>query len=52
MKITNEKNDIEYTLFSEEEIRKRVAELGAELTELYKDSAPVVVCILKGASFF
>ncbi|MCR5322389.1 MAG: hypoxanthine phosphoribosyltransferase [Lachnospiraceae bacterium] len=52
MKITDEKNDIEYILFSEEEIKVRVIELGAQLTEIYKNSAPVVVCILKGASFF
>ena len=52
MKITNEQNDIEYVLFSEDEIRAKVAELGSQLTEMYKDSAPVVVCILKGASFF
>ncbi|MBO4415787.1 MAG: hypoxanthine phosphoribosyltransferase [Lachnospiraceae bacterium] len=52
MKITNEQNDIEYVLFSEDEIRAKVAELGGRLTEMYKDSAPVVVCILKGASFF
>ncbi|MCQ2495366.1 MAG: hypoxanthine phosphoribosyltransferase [Lachnospiraceae bacterium] len=52
MHITNEQNDIEYILFSEEQIRQRVKELGAEITELYKDSVPVVACILKGASIF
>ncbi len=52
MKITNAKNDIEYVLFSEETIRARVAELGKQLTEMYKDSEPIMVCILKGASIF
>ena len=52
MRITNEKNDIEYVLFSEETIRARVAELGKQLTEMYKDSEPIMVCILKGASIF
>ena len=52
MKITNEQNDIEYVLFSEEQIKNRVKELGEELTRRYMDKAPVVVCILKGASFF
>jgi len=52
MKITNEKNDIESILFSEEMIKNRVAELGAELTRRYEGHEPVVTCILKGASFF
>ena len=52
MKITNEQNDIEYTLFTEKKISARVEELGAQLTEEYKDKAPIMVCILKGASFF
>ncbi len=52
MRITNEQNDIESVLFSEKKISARVEELGAELTKLYKDKAPIMVCILKGASFF
>lgn len=52
MKITNEQNDIESVLFTEKKISARVEELGAQLTEEYKDKAPVMVCILKGASFF
>ena len=48
MRITNEQNDIQSVLFSEEQIRGRVAELGAQLTAEYA----LVVCILKGASFF
>lgn len=52
MKITNEQNDIESVLFTEKKICARVEELGAQLTEEYKDKAPIMVCILKGASFF
>ena len=52
MRITNEQNDIQSVLFSEEQIRSRVAELGAQLTAEYADKNPLVVCILKGASFF
>ena len=52
MRITNEQNDIQSVLFSEEQIRGRVAELGAQLTAEYADKNPLVVCILKGASFF
>ncbi len=52
MRITEEKNDIEYILFSEKKISARVEELGAILTEEYKDKSPIMVCILKGASFF
>ena len=52
MKITNEKNDIEKILFTEEQIAARVKLLGDQLTKEYQDKFPVVVCILKGASFF
>lgn len=52
MNITTAENDIEYIMFSEEQIKKRVAELGEELTEMYKDSVPIFGCVLKGASVF
>lgn len=52
MRITNEQNDIASVLVTEEEIAKRVAEIGAALTEEYEDKMPLVVCVLKGASFF
>lgn len=52
MKITTPENDIERILYTAEQIAARVAELGAQLTEEYKDKKPVVVCILKGATFF
>ncbi|MCE5234846.1 MAG: hypoxanthine phosphoribosyltransferase [Clostridiaceae bacterium] len=52
MRITTEQNDIDYVLYSEERIRERIKEIAATLTEEYRDKNPVVVCILKGASFF
>lgn len=52
MLITNEQNDIDCALFTEAQIRTRVKEMGAMLTEEYRDKNPVVACILKGASFF
>ena len=52
MKITNEQNDIERILYTEKAIAARVEALGNELTEEYRGKNPIVVCILKGASFF
>ena len=45
MKITNEKNDIKQVLFTEKKISARVEEIGAQITEEYKDKAPIVACI-------
>jgi hypoxanthine phosphoribosyltransferase len=39
-------------LFTEEEIRRRVGELGRAITEDYRGRPPVLVCMLKGASIF
>lgn len=44
--------DIAYVMHGAEEIGKRVAELGKEITEDYKDKKPVVICILRGAVTF
>ena len=52
MKITNEQNDIERVLFTEKALAARVEALGDEITREYKGKTPIVVCILKGASFF
>ena len=46
------KNDIERVLISEEEIQKKVKELGSQLTEEYKDRFPLAVGVLKGATLF
>jgi len=52
MRITTPQNDIDHILFSEEQIRARVREMGEELTRDYKDKDPILVCVLKGASCF
>ncbi len=52
MNITNEQNDIERVLYTEKALAARCEALGAEITAEYKDKNPIVVCILKGASFF
>ena len=45
-------NDIEKIMITEEEIQVRIAELGEELTELYKNEFPLAVGVLKGAMPF
>ena len=37
---------------SEEQLNKRIAELGAEITERFKGESVTLVCILKGSIFF
>ena len=44
--------EVDRIIITEEEIRKRVAELGAQITEDYKDKALFIVGILKGATVF
>ena len=45
-------NDICKVLLSQEEIQRRVAEMGAEIARDYQDKNPVMICILKGAVMF
>ncbi|MBD1383187.1 hypoxanthine phosphoribosyltransferase [Metabacillus arenae] len=44
--------DIEKVLISEEEIQKKVQDLGKTLTEEYQDRFPLVIGVLKGAMPF
>lgn len=44
--------DIERVLLSEEQIQKRVRELGAEIARDYAGKNPTMICILKGAVMF
>lgn len=37
---------------SEEDIQKKVKELGAQLTEKFKNKNPVAICVLKGSFMF
>ena len=45
-------NDIARVLISEEQLQKRVREMGAEIARDYVGKNPTVVCILKGAVMF
>ena len=45
-------NDIQEVLISEEDIRKKVQELGAILSTEYEGRNPLVICVLKGAFIF
>lgn len=44
--------DIESIIISEEQLKKRVAEIGEQLSKDYEGKTPIVVCILKGSIFF
>ena len=45
-------DEIEKILISEEEIKAKVAEMGAILTEEYKNKNPLFICVLKGSVVF
>ena len=45
-------NDILKVLITEEQIRRRVQELGGELTKDYEGKDPVIVGVLKGVVVF
>lgn len=44
--------DIESVLFSEEELKQRVRELGAQITADYAGKEPVLVSVLRGSYIF
>jgi len=46
------RNDVKEILFSEENIARRVKELGAELTEVYAGKTLLVIGVLKGCFVF
>ena len=52
MLIRSAEQDIERVIYTEKAIAARVEEIGAELTRRLGDKRPVLVCVLKGASFF
>ncbi|BDH59944.1 hypoxanthine phosphoribosyltransferase [Ureibacillus massiliensis 4400831 = CIP 108448 = CCUG 49529] len=41
--------DIEKVMITEEQIQERIVEIGAQLTEEYKDRFPLAIGVLKGA---
>ena len=45
-------NDVEKILFTEEELRERVAQLGAQITADYRGKAPVLASVLRGSYIF
>lgn len=45
-------NQIERFLFSEEELRQRVKELGAQITADYQGKEPVLISVLRGSYIF
>ena len=44
--------DIQEVLFSEETLRRRVAELGAEITRDYQGKEPILASVLRGSYIF
>ena len=46
------RNDIEKILFSEEDLEKRIAELGEMITKDYQGKELIVIGILKGSNIF
>lgn len=44
--------DIEEVLITEEDIQTKIKELGAKLSEEYRDQFPLVIGVLKGAMIF
>ena len=49
---TEMEEDVEQILLTEEQIRVRVAELGAQISQDYAGKELMLVCILKGANVF
>lgn len=45
-------NDVEKILFTEEELKERVAQLGAQITADYAGKAPVLASVLRGSFIF
>lgn len=50
--MTNMMDDVERVLFTEEQLRARVAQLGAEITRDYQGLRPALVSILRGSFIF
>ena len=46
------REDIKDVIFTEEAIRRRVSELGAQITSDYADTCPLLVGVLKGSFIF
>ena len=44
--------DISAILFGERELQARIQEIGTELSKIYADKNPILICILRGAIVF
>lgn len=44
--------DVSHVLISKEEIAKKAAEIGKQLSRYYEGHVPVMICVLKGSSVF
>ena len=44
--------DIKNILINEEQIKKRVQELGEQLSKEYEGKKVIMICLLKGAAYF
>ena len=49
---SNETAELGSVLFSEDAIRRRVRELGAEITRDYEGRDPVLISVLQGGAWF
>lgn len=50
--MTNEIPGFDRILFTEEQVRTRIREVGAEISERYQGKDLKLICVLKGAVFF
>ena len=48
----NMRDDIDHILISEEDLQKRVAELGEQISMDYAGKAPLLVSVLRGSFIF
>ena len=44
--------DLDYVMFTKEQLKARVQEIGAQLTEEYAGKSPILLCIMKGSLVF
>ena len=44
--------DLAYVMFTPEELKHRVREIGQQLTEEYQGKSPILLCIMKGSLVF
>lgn len=44
--------DLAYVMFTPEELKNRVREIGQQLTEEYQGKSPILLCIMKGSLVF